>query len=291
MAVQIAVASGKGGTGKTTVSAQLFRLLNQEKLGQALLADCDVEEPNDLLFFPDAKLDRSFQVKQEIPFIDTSRCTFCRKCSDYCEFNAIVVIPPAGFAEVNSGLCHSCGACSVACQDDAIRVEDQSVGMITEYRDKSGNRLIEGRLNIGSAMQTLVIRTVKRQVKEVEQIVILDAPPGSSCPVVETIAGSDFVLLVSEPTPFGLHDLKILVELTREMGLPFGVIVNKAGLGDRAIYDYLEQEKIELIGEIPFSKSYAAHYAIADLFNQTPPEIEAAHRDIYVKLQNKGLLR
>jgi MinD superfamily P-loop ATPase len=290
MALRIAVASGKGGTGKTTVAANLYHSINQEGKAEALLVDCDVEEPNDVLFFPEAHAGKVTQVTQEIPEIDSQTCTFCRKCVEYCEFNAIVVIPPAEFAEVNPSLCHSCGACMVACPVDALRVRHEPVGTITAYRNPDGRGILEGRLNIGSAMQTMMIRSLKRTIGNGEQIVILDAPPGTSCPVVETVSDASFVLLVTEPTPFGLHDLKLMVSLVRELAIPFGVVINKAHLGSNEIYRYLEREQIELIGEIPFSRSYAEKYARADLFQQVPEEIRTAHRQIARKLSEKGLI-
>jgi MinD superfamily P-loop ATPase len=201
-----------------------------------------------------------------------------------------VVIPPAGFAEVNPSLCHSCGACTVACPVDALRVRHEPVGTITAYRNPDGKGILEGRLNIGSSMQTMMIRSLKRTIGNGEQIVVLDAPPGTSCPVVETVSDASFVLLVTEPTPFGLHDLKLMVSLVRELAIPFGVVINKANLGSNEIYRYLEKEQIELIGEIPFSRSYAEKYARADLFQQVPEEIRAAHIQIARKLSEKGLI-
>lgn len=290
MALRIAVASGKGGTGKTTVAASLYHSINQMDESDALLVDCDVEEPNDVLFFPGSNPVKKIPVHQEIPHIDTSKCTFCRKCVEYCEFNAIVVIPHAEFAEVNSSLCHSCGACLVACPSDAFRVQNEPVGVVTRFLDSEGREILEGRLNIGSAMQTMMIRSLKKTIGNAEKTVILDAPPGTSCPVVETISDADYILLVTEPTPFGLHDLVLMVSLVRELGTPFGVVINKANLGDQEIYRYLEIEHIELIAEIPFNRSYAEQYARADLFHKIPEEIRVAHRKIVTDLSEKGLI-
>ena len=290
MAVHIAVASGKGGTGKTTVAANLFHTINSEKARSALLVDCDVEEPNAQLFFPESKVQTRSTINQEIPQIDLPNCTFCRKCANYCEFNAIVVIPPAGFAEVNPSLCHSCGACLVACPSEAIHVQYEPIGKLTQYQDQEGNRLFEGRLKIGSSMQTMVIKTLKQAIPDQEGIVILDAPPGTSCPVVQTMADADYIVLVTEPTPFGLHDLKLMLSLVREMGKAFGVLINKAKLGNRDLYDYLDKEHVEILGEIPFSRSYATQYAKADLFSEVPPEIQTAHKKILEKLSEKDLI-
>jgi len=288
--VKIAIASGKGGTGKTTVAVNLYRALNHEHAKQALLVDCDVEEPNDMLFFNEFQQTEAIPIFQEIPSIDISRCTFCRLCAEYCEFNAIVVIPPAGFAEINPSLCHSCGACEVACKSEAIWVRDVPVGTRKSYQDEKGNEIIEGRLHIGSAMQTLVIRSVKNSLPEASRVCILDAPPGTSCPVVETVGDADYILLVTEPTPFGMHDLQMMVELVREMGIPFGVVINKSQLGDRELYHYLEKEQIEIIAEIPFNKAYASQYARADLFGDIPEEIKKSHQRIVHRLSEKGML-
>ena len=290
MAIRIAVASGKGGTGKTTVATNLYRTISRDHACRALLVDCDVEEPNDVLFFPESQQLSQTTINQEIPFIDTSHCTFCRKCADYCEFNAIVVIPPANFAEVNSSLCHSCGACLVACPSEAITVQNESIGTITRFQDKDGDGILEGRLKIGSAMQTMVIRSLKQSIPADEDVVILDAPPGTSCPVVETVSDADYIILVTEPTPFGLHDLKLMIALVRELGKPFGVVINKANLGDQEIYKYLEKEKVEILSEIPFNRSYASQYAKADLFAETPDEVKEGHGKIMKKLSEKGLL-
>lgn len=290
MASTIAVASGKGGTGKTTVATNLYRLLSEQYPGEVMLVDCDVEEPNDILFFPQASREHEITVNQEIPTIDTSKCTYCRKCVEYCEFNAIVVIPPVKFAEINSSLCHSCGACLVACESDAILVNNQAIGTINKFQEGFGNGILEGRLNIGSAMQTMVIRSLKRAIPERNGLSILDAPPGTSCPVVETVYDADFIILVTEPTPFGLHDLKLMVNLVREIEKPFGVVVNKANLGNRKIYDYLASEDIELLAEIPFNKSYASQYAQADLFKKIPVEIKLAYDKLMLNLMERNLI-
>jgi len=290
MAVRIAVASGKGGTGKTTVATNLYRTINNLQESHALLVDCDVEEPNDILFFPDAKPEIETPVLQEIPIIHTTRCTFCRKCAEYCEFNAIVVIPAAEFAEINPSLCHSCGACLVACPSEAIQVQNIPIGTITKYQEHGRKGILEGRLKIGSAMQTMVIRSLKQAIPADENVVILDAPPGTSCPVVETISDANYIILVTEPTPFGLHDLKLMINLVRQMNKPFGVVINKAGLGNREVYSYLKEEEVEILSEIPFSKSYASQYARADLFNITPEEIRMAHQQIITRLSEKGLI-
>ena len=287
MAFRIAIASGKGGTGKTTVSVNLYHFI-QKWIGERIqLVDCDVEEPNDVLFFNNTIVEKEDEIMQLIPVIDNNACTFCRKCSEYCEFNAIVVIPPIKFAEVNADLCHSCGACSVACKYSAITEKPEPVGKVTCYSAGKGNGLLEGKLKIGSAMQTFLIKELKNRVTEEAEIILYDAPPGTSCPVVETIADTDYVILVTEPTPFGLYDLKLTIELLRNVNKHFGVIVNKAGLGNNEVYDYLETEGIELLGNIPFIQEYAERYATGKLMDSIPEDIGIQFEQISLKLKRK----
>ena len=290
MSFTIAVASGKGGTGKTTVSLNLYHALSEHLSSSVLLVDCDVEEPNAVLFYPEAELRESIPVDQLIPVIDQERCTYCRKCAEYCEFNAIVVIPPAQFARVNPSLCHSCGACSLACAFDAISERPENIGSLNKYSLSKGQGILEGNLKIGSAMQTAVIRSLKKAIPGDVDIVILDAPPGTSCPVVETVSDADYVVLVTEPTPFGLHDLKLMVRMLREVGKNFGVVVNKSDPGYRKLHEYLDQEGIELIGKIPFSLPYASRYARGDLFKNVPGEIKESYSAIVERLFNPSPL-
>lgn len=282
MAFKIAIASGKGGTGKTTVSVNLFRLLYERLNGKIQLVDCDVEEPNDLIFFDQPELILSTEVNQQVPFIDKDKCTFCRKCSEYCEFNAIVVIPPVKFAEVNKSLCHSCGACSVACEFGAITEYPETIGVINTYKNEDFEGITEGRLKVGSAMQTMLIKALKKRIVLDNDVIIFDAPPGTSCSVVETISDADYLVLVTEPTPFGLHDFKLMVQLVKDLNLKAGVIINKSGIGNRDIYDYIEQQGIELLGEIPFDRDYAKSYSEGQLMESIPAEIAES----YEKIQN-----
>jgi MinD superfamily P-loop ATPase len=283
--MKIAIASGKGGTGKTTVSVNLYYYINLYVNNNVHLVDCDVEEPNDALFFPEASIISEKEVFQLIHEIDTEKCTFCRKCADWCEFNAISIIKNMQFAKVNHDLCHSCGACITACEFGAITEHPQPLGVISHFETGIGNGLTEGRLKIGSAMQTMLIKEVKKKVRDSAEIMIYDAPPGTSCPVVETVANADYIILVTEPTPFGLHDLKITVELLKDLQKSFGVIVNKAGLGNDDVYHFLAENQIELLGKIPFTKEYAASYAEGHILNNIPEEIKNTYLDIIKKLK------
>jgi MinD superfamily P-loop ATPase len=288
MTKKIAIASGKGGTGKTTVSVNLFHFFNKLTEQKIKLVDCDVEEPNDLLFFPEAQCINEQKVQQMVPEIDHSKCTYCRKCAEYCEYNAITVIPKLKHAEVTSSLCHSCGACSVACEYGAITEHPVEVGKIKKFTNNKhpDAEIFEGRLKIGSAMQTLMIKETKKIVQN-EGITIIDAPPGTSCPVVESVADTDYVVLVTEPTPFGLHDLKLMVDLLADIEKPYGVIINKAGLGNNETQRYIEENNIEFLGEIPFTKAYASKYAGGNLLNDIPAEIENTYREIVSVLLKK----
>ena len=287
MAYKIAVASGKGGTGKTTVSVNLFLHLNERLGGKIKLVDCDVEEPNDIIFFNSSIKTDEITITQLIPKIDANKCTFCRKCSEYCEFNAIVVIPPVKFAEVNSSLCHSCGACSVACENNAISEHPNKIGTVNRYTTQKGYEIIEGRLKIGSAMQTMLIKELKKEVSPINDIVIFDAPPGTSCLVVETISDANYIILVAEPTLFGLYDLKLMVNLVEELGIEFGLIINKSGIGDNSIYEYIEKENLELLGEIPFSKEYASIYANGTITEIIPDTIRNSYNKVLNSLDQK----
>lgn len=278
--MNIAIASGKGGTGKTTVSVNLYYFLSKEFDNKVQLIDCDVEEPNDLLFFAEHTLESSKEVKQKVPFIDTAQCTFCRKCAEYCEFNAIVVIPQVKFAEVIASLCHSCEACFYACEQDAIKSKFNPIGEINQYEVGHLPGVLEGRLEIGSAMQTALIRELICNADTEAEILIFDAPPGTSCSVVETVANVNYVILVTEPTPFGLHDLKLSVELLKELQKNFGIVINKSGLGNDEVYNYIQENDLELIGEIPFSKQFAVGYAKGNLMQELPDSVDQSLKNI-----------
>ncbi len=258
MSYKIAIASGKGGTGKTSVSVQLFHELS--KSNSCILVDCDVEEPNDHLFFPNARQKEEEVIMQLVANIDEDKCTYCRNCVSYCEFNAISVIPPVNYAKIDASLCHTCGACLVACSDDAIFENGFEIGKMRTHKVNQ-QILMEGLLKIGSPMQTSLIRTLKKKTPQNTDFIIYDAPPGTSCPVVETISDSDYIILVTEPTPFGLHDLKLTVDLVKDMNLPFGIIINKSGSEFNKVHEFIKHEHLDLLAEIPFSKAFAKNYA------------------------------
>lgn len=260
----IAIASGKGGTGKTTVAVHLAAwLAGQGRAVQYL--DCDVEEPNGHLFLkPD--IDSSENAAIPVPVVDVEKCIACGKCAQVCEFNAIAMLKkPLVFPE----LCHGCGACTLACPVGAIREIPRSIGAVESGR--AGDiGFAQGRLNVGEPMSPPLIRAVKAK-RNPDAIALLDAPPGTSCPVVTTVRGADFVVLVTEPTPFGLHDLSLAVDTLRPMGLPLGVVVNRAD-GDQRVQDYCHDQNIPLLAELPDDRRVAETYARGDLLFERLPE-------------------
>ncbi len=285
MPFKIAIASGKGGTGKTSISVNLFHSFNQTT--PTTLVDCDVEEPNDLIFFPSSKKNQSQSINLQVARIDSEKCTFCRKCVSWCEYNAIAVIPPVHYAKIDPQLCHACGACLHACKDDAIKEVPHPIGEIHQYQVSKNGFLEEGNLKIGSPMQTSLIKALKKNLNADAEIILYDAPPGTSCPVVETISDSDYIILVTEPTPFGLHDLKLMIALLKEIHIPFGVVINKAGLGFQDTHNYLNENHIEILAEIPFSKDYAALYSTGDIIQNQPKEYHLLYEKLKHKLISK----
>ncbi len=289
MSYKIAIASGKGGTGKTTVAVNLYHSLWNTTTKKIQLVDCDVEEPNDVLFFDSPNIIKKKIATQLIPEISIDKCTFCRQCAEYCEFNAIVIVPNAEFAEVTTGLCHSCGACTAACQYQAITEHPEPIGEIIWYETGIGTGLVEGNLIIGSAMQTMMIKELKKNISDEQDIIVFDAPPGTSCPVVETVADVHYVILVTEPTPFGLHDLKLTVALLREMKKSFGVVVNKSGIGNDEVFQYIKEEQLTLLGTIPYNTQYASNYAKGQLLQNIPEDIEQHYIEIAKTLETNFL--
>jgi MinD superfamily P-loop ATPase len=269
----LAVASGKGGTGKTTIAVNLAYALDRE----VQLLDCDVEEPNAQLFLNGALLSTE-EVTIPIPQIDASLCNGCGECSRFCEYNAIVSYGtmPLVFAD----MCHGCGGCMKVCPPQAIREVDHRIGVIETF--SAGKiTLIQGKLDIGAAMAPPLIRAVKRKMDNRIPI-LLDAPPGTSCPVITTLRGADFVALVTEPTPFGLNDLILAVETVREMDLPFGVIINRSGSGDARVNFYCADENIPILAEIPDDRKIAEAYSRGELIGKVFPE----YRLIFEKIIN-----
>lgn len=272
--MKIAIASGKGGTGKTFFSVNLTHSLDRE----LLLLDCDVEEPNVNLFLKGELVEQRDSTLL-VPQVDLDLCDGCRVCADFCQFNAIAVI--RGVPLIFEDLCHGCGGCTLFCPQNAMDDTPHKIGVISHYH-KGKISLIEGRLDVGKALAVPVIRDVKGD-KEVAKhpLVILDAPPGTSCPVVWSLSGCDLAILVTEGTPFGLHDLKLAVETVREVGIPFGVVVNRDGLGDERVVTYCQEENIPVVGKIPNDREIATLYAQGKIVVDELPHYRALFTQIW----------
>jgi len=256
--MKIAVASGKGGTGKTFVATNLFHVL-AEGGDSVTLVDCDAEAPDDLLFFQAEKISES-EVTHQVPVINKDACTWCGRCSKWCNYNAIFYVPSAKVIEVIENLCHGCGACSFACNAGAITEKPVVLGTVTSYKTSGQTPLIEARMRVNEMSP---VRVIKAAIKEAgnDGVTILDSPPGTSCPFVQTVAAADYVLLVTEPTPFGLSDLRQSVETLKTMGKQCGVIINRSDIGDASVKRYLEDEKIPLLAEIKYDPEIARSYS------------------------------
>lgn len=271
--MKIAVLSGKGGTGKTTVSASLA-----VSLGNSQYIDCDVEEPNGALFL-NPKIKNVTPVDVLVPKVDETKCDGCGACAKACRFNAIAVVQ--GKVLIFPEVCHHCGACLLACPQKAIYEVEREIGVVEKDRE---GRFMQGRLNIGEPITIPIINKLKQTIID-DVPVILDCSPGASCTVVQTIDGCDYCILVTEPTPFGLHDLKIAVSLVKKMGIPFGVVVNKAMQEDQSIQTYCQNEDIDVLMEIPYMREIAESYSNGVLPVQMDKEWENKFVKLYYRIK------
>lgn len=275
---RIAVASGKGGTGKTTIATSLALGLAEIVQPPPLFLDCDVEAPNAHLFLKPA-LNRKQDVAVLIPCVDEALCTHCGKCADVCEFSAIFSYPSGVL--VFPPLCHGCGSCTLVCPEHAIRETANVMGVLEAGAALGGISFARGVMNVGEPMAVPVIRALMKWVKpQAGQTVIVDAAPGTSCPVVEAVRGSDFLLLVTEPTPFGLHDLRLAAEVARELHMPAGVIINRDGIGDSQVDDFCAAQGLPILMRVPFDRAIAEGVARG----QTLSVIKPAYRQRFIEL-------
>lgn len=273
----ISIASGKGGTGKTTLAVNLALSLPKANVQ---LIDCDVEEPNAHIFLSPS-IHHVTSVGIPVPRIDESKCTYCGKCAKVCEYHAIAVILKNVL--VFDELCHGCGACSYLCPEKAIFEVERELGVVQEG-NAAGIPFTNGVLNVGEPMASPLIRKVKERIQK-DRIVILDAPPGTACPVIETVKGSDFCLLVTEPTPFGLNDLQLAVGMLEKLEIPTGVVINKADVGDRKVWDYCGSKQIPMLMEIPMDREIAESYSKGiPIVSQKPSYIQK-FQDLFKKIE------
>jgi len=276
----ISIASGKGGTGKTTIAVNLSLSLKNIQF-----LDCDVEEPNAHIFLK-PEIEKQEKAFIPVPEIDEAKCVYCGKCAKVCVYNAIAVLPgqngKKGSTLIFSQLCHGCGACSALCPEKAIKEVNREIGVV-EIGNCGKIEFIHGLLNIGEAMSPPLIRQVKEHINP-KKTVIIDAPPGTSCPVVTSVKGSDFCVLVTEPTPFGLNDLILAVEVLRKLKIPFGVVINRADLGNNKTEEYCKQEKIPILMKIPFKKEIAMAYSKGEPMVQTFPEYKKDFIQLYKQI-------
>lgn len=269
--MKIAVLSGKGGTGKTTISTNLSALNKN-----ITLIDADIEEPNASIFLKPIVTEEE-KIFVEYPMVDSEKCILCGKCGELCKFNAI--IPAKNTVLVFTESCHSCGGCGIVCPTGAIKYKKREIGKIIKGKTIFDNYMEYGLLNVGELSGVNIIKALKNNTYD-KKLVIIDSPPGTSCVTVAAVEGSDFAIVVTEPTPFGVSDMKMVVEMLRKMKIPFGVFVNKADLGDMEVYNYCIEENIEILGEIPFDKEIAAYYSKGQLFSRYFPH----YKEVFEKL-------
>lgn len=274
----ISVASGKGGTGKTTVATNLAVSIGT---GVQLL-DCDVEAPNAHLFLK-PKIEHTETVFTAVPEIDMDKCTLCRKCSDICRFKVIAIAGQTilTFPE----LCHSCGGCTLVCPEEAITETGRELGVVEEgFCATTG--FVHGRLRVGEAMSPPLIRKVRSFV-EPGKINIIDAPPGTSCPVIAAMKDTDFVLMVTEPTPFGLHDLKLAVEAVKLLRIPCGLVINRSDIGNNDVRQYAQTENLPILMEIPFDRRIAETYSRGRLIVEAMPEWKEKFLELHSQIESR----
>jgi MinD superfamily P-loop ATPase len=283
--MKIAIASGKGGTGKTFISTNLYNLLQKKGLNVALV-DCDAEEPNARLFLTEGILKSSREVNQKVPVIDESKCTYCGKCAEYCNYNAIFFLKEPKIVNVLEEICHGCGACSVACSYGAITEKDDLLGHVSNFEFSNKSALIESRTRVGVYSSVNVLKAAIKEASGFD-LVLFDAPPGIGCPFIQTVAQADYVVLVTEPTPYGLSDLKQSIETLKGMDKPYGVIVNRAGLGNDVVYDYLKKENIPLLMSIPFDKNIAVSYSKGELLTDQDSKWKEKFSELFNKVKEE----
>jgi len=274
--MRISVASGKGGTGKTTVATNLALSIDAD----VQFIDCDVEQPNGHLFLQPA-IEHSETVTTPVPEIDLQKCTYCAKCADICRFKAIAVIPETTVL-VFPELCHSCGGCLAICPEGAVSETGRELGTL-EIGSRGRLSFVHGRLRVGEAMAPPLIKKVRQAARD-KGVTVIDAPPGTSCPVIAAIRETDFVLLVTEPTPFGLHDLELAVGAVDLLGIPRGLVINRSDLGDDRVREFADAVGIPVLMEIPFDRRVAETYARGEMLIEVIPEWKSRFAGLYERM-------
>ena len=272
----ISIASGKGGTGKTTIATNLARSIGSN----VQLLDCDVEEPNAHLFI-NPFFEETETVFMPVPEVDEEKCTFCGKCGEICQFKAIAVLNENVL--VFEELCHSCGGCWEVCPEGAITQSNRELGVIQKGHS-SGIEFIHGKLRVGEAMSPPLIKKV-RSYENPEKLTIIDAPPGTSCPVIASMKNADFVILVTEPTPFGLYDLRLAVAAAQMMDIPLGLVINRSDLGDDNVRQYADQMELPILMEIPFDRKIAEAYSQGEMIVDVMPEWNDSFHGLQYKVE------
>jgi len=277
----ISVASGKGGTGKTTVAVNLALSLENIQF-----LDCDVEEPNAHLFLK-PKIEKIEPVAIPVPEVDESKCNFCGKCAQVCEYHAIACLPKEVL--IFEELCHGCGGCTMVCPQKAITEKHRETGVVRVGKT-NGIEFADGILNPGEPMSPPVIRKVKKKIKK-DKVTIIDVPPGTSCPVVEAVRGSDFCILVTEPTPFGLNDLILAVEVLKKMKIPIGIVLNRSDIGDDEVDLYCKKQNIPILLKIPFDREIASAYSKGVPIVERFPEYQKKFQSLFEKTRRLVWIR
>ena len=280
--MNIAVASGKGGTGKTTVATNLVQAAAASEK-RVVYIDCDVEEPNGHIFLK-PEIDVSAPAVMQYPVIDEEACISCGKCAEICQYKAIVMIAekPLVFPE----MCHDCGGCFLVCPAEAVTLTDRSIGVV-EQGHADAVDFVHGRLDIGQVMSPPLIRAVKRHKPDDDTIVVVDSPPGTSCPVIESVRGADFAVLVTEPTPFGLHDLTLAVEMLEELDIPYGVFINRADIGTDETRLYCEKRCIPVLAMLPDDRRIAEAYSRGEIIYGSIPKYETVFNTLLLDITKR----
>ncbi|MFC1489601.1 ATP-binding protein [Candidatus Latescibacterota bacterium] len=280
--MKIAIASGKGGTGKTTVATNLAWTI-ADAGDTVSYIDCDVEEPNGHIFLK-PEIETKQSATMDFPVIDEEKCISCGLCAKICQYTAILVLGET--AIVFPELCHACGGCLMVCPVGAITFEKREIGII-ESGKSNGVRFVHGKLNVGQVMSPPLIKQTKALVSD-DNVTIIDSPPGTSCPVIESVKDADFVLLVTEPTPFGLSDLKLAVEVLRALKIPFGVFINRSGIGTQDTVTFCKKNRISILSSLPDNRHIAEMYSTGIIAAETSSEIRELFLALYADLKKKA---